>query len=88
MACIFGWQQVLDGFIADFYCREARLIIECDGLVHNRQVEYDQERGRIIATHNLCILRFTNAQIEQNIETVLETIIAAARAHLVDKYQM
>ncbi len=61
----FRRQQVIEGFIADFYCREARLIIECDGTIHHQQADYDQERDRIIAVHNLRVLRFTNTHIEQ-----------------------
>ncbi len=30
----FRRQQIIDGFIADFYCRAARLVVECDGAVH------------------------------------------------------
>ena len=73
---------MINGFIADFYCREARLVIECDGEVHQEQAEYDRERDRILAAHNLQILRFTNSQITADIDTVLAAIAAAARAHL------
>ncbi len=74
----FRRQQVIGGFIADFYCRSARLVIECDGQVHAAQVEYDRERDRIISTYNLRILRFTNDQISSDVQSVLAAIIQAA----------
>ena len=39
----FHSQQVIDGFIADFYCHAAGLVLEIDGGIHNRQREYDTE---------------------------------------------
>jgi very-short-patch-repair endonuclease len=74
----FRRQQVIDGFIADFYCRATRLVIECDGPVHAAQVEYDQERDRIIAAYNLRVLRFTNGQIDHDLPNVLAAIVQAA----------
>ncbi len=44
----FRRQQVIDGFIADFYCHSAGLVIELDGAVHQAQLEYDTERDRIL----------------------------------------
>jgi very-short-patch-repair endonuclease/predicted N-acetyltransferase YhbS len=76
----FRRQQVIDGFIADFYCHETRLIIEVDGEIHAGQEEYDRERDAIIATRNLRILRFVNARVIGDMDSVLSEIVAAARA--------
>jgi len=73
---------VIDGFIADFYCREARLVIECDGEVHQEQAEYDQERDRILTAHALRVLRFTNAQIINDLDAVLAAIAEQVRSPL------
>ena len=35
-------------FVADFYCRELRLVIEIDGGIHEKQQEYDQFRTEIM----------------------------------------
>ena len=43
----FRRQQILRGFIVDFYCHPARLVVEVDGEVHNQQVEYDAQRDTI-----------------------------------------
>ena len=49
----FRRQQVIDGFIVDFYCHSAGLVIELDGAVHHRsdQKEYDQQRDEALQQH-------------------------------------
>ena len=47
----FRRQQIVHGFIADFDCNPARLVVEVDGAVHD--AEYDTERDRIFAQHGL-----------------------------------
>ncbi len=74
----FRRQVTIDGFIADFYCHEAGLVLEVDGSVHEKQQEYDALRDQIIAARGLRILRFTNAQVETQITAILATIRAAA----------
>jgi very-short-patch-repair endonuclease len=77
----FRRQQVIDGYIADFYCSAAGLVVECDGGIHRQRAEYDNERDQIIAGHNLCVLRFLNENIERDLETVISEIahVAAER---------
>lgn len=73
----FRRQQVIDGFIADFYCHAAGLIVEVDGGVHAKQTDYDAERDRILSARGLRILRFTNERVERDIEAVLTAILEA-----------
>nr|CAA9261831.1 DNA methylase, putative [uncultured Armatimonadetes bacterium] len=84
-----GWfhfrrQQIIDGFIADFYCQAAGLVVELDGAVHDERKGYDAERDAIIAAHGLRILRFPNSRIESEVGTVLAEILAAAREATAD----
>ena len=81
----FRRQQVIAGFIADFYCRAARLIIECDGAVHRNQQGYDYERDQILSTHNLRVLRFTNDSIQNDISGVLKGILTATLPNIITK---
>jgi very-short-patch-repair endonuclease len=67
-------QQVIDGFIVDFYCHAARLVVELDGAVHNQQAEYDSARDATLATRDLLILRFSNTEVERDIIGVLARI--------------
>src|SRR5271166_3899325 len=53
----FRRQQVIDGFIADFYCATARLAVELDGPVHGGQSEEDARRDRIFASRGIRTLR-------------------------------
>ena len=70
----FRRQQIIDGFIVDFYSHAARLVIEVDGLVHLYQKESDLERDAILSKRGLCILRFSNEEIERNMQLVLNKI--------------
>lgn len=72
----FRRQQIIDGFIADFYCHSAALVIEADGAFHHP--EYDAERDRIFAARGICVLRFRNEDISDRIGFVLSRI----RQHL------
>ncbi|HEY7023163.1 MAG TPA: DUF559 domain-containing protein [Ktedonobacterales bacterium] len=67
-------QQVIDGFIVDFYCHSATVVIELDGSVHKNQAEYDTARDDALAQRGLRILRFTNTDMETNIDSVLDQI--------------
>ncbi len=75
----FRRQQVIDGFIADFYCAEAGLVIELDGRVHDNQAEYDANRDRVLAERRLTVLRIPNARIETELVRVLTEIKEACR---------
>ncbi len=63
-------------YIADFYCPEARLVIELDGNVHNlkNQKEYDEIRKEIMEAHKIHVLRIKNEEIENKIDSVLKRI--------------
>ncbi len=70
----FRRQQVIQGFIVDFYCHSAALIVEVDGPVHANQVEQDHERDQILASLGFEVLDFTNEQVTDELESVFTTI--------------
>jgi len=70
----FRRQQIIDGFIADFYCHAARLVIEVDGEIHQQQAEYDAERDRVLLARGLRLLRIKNEEVRQNLNSVLMRI--------------
>jgi very-short-patch-repair endonuclease len=70
----FRRQQVIDGFVADFYCHAARLIVEVDGPIHDDQREYDAFRDLALAEHGLRIVRVSNDDVRRDMPTVLERI--------------
>lgn len=73
----FRRQMWLAGYIADFACPTARVIVEADGSQHAENVEYDAERERAFASLGWRTLRFWNNEITENLEGVL-TLIANA----------
>ncbi|MBD2102444.1 DUF559 domain-containing protein [Leptolyngbya sp. FACHB-261] len=70
----FRRQQIIDGFIADFYCHAAK---EVDGAIHQQQAEYDAARDQILTAHNLKLLRIPNKAVRQNLPEVLQQITNA-----------
>ena len=67
----FEYDNLSRLFILDFYCKELKLGIEVDGAIHDHQQEYDRLREYIINSFDINIIRFTNDQIENNLEQVL-----------------
>ena len=63
-------------FIADFYCHEVKLVIEIDGGIHLRpeNKEYDINRDTILKEFQIEILRFTNDEVINGPELVIEKI--------------
>ena len=72
----FRRQQIIDGFIVDFYCHKAGLVIEVDGEVHKDQIAYDAQRDGILKARGLQILRIPNAEVRNNLDGVLQAIRA------------
>ena len=72
----FKRQHPIKYFIADFYCHKAKLIIEVDGGYHNvqEQYQYDRNRDYELEELGLSVLHFTNEEVVDNIEVVLEKI--------------
>jgi very-short-patch-repair endonuclease len=76
----FRRQQIIAGFIADFYCVTTRLVIEVDGPVHETQADSDRHRDEALAAMGIFTLRFTNAEVVGDIESVLQRINATCNA--------
>ena len=73
----FCRQQIIDGFLADFYCHAAALVVEVDGKIHEQQVEYDAERDKVLSARGLRLLRIKNEEVRQNLNSVLVRISKA-----------
>lgn len=71
----FRRQQVIAGFIVDFFCHAKDLVIEVDGEIHQAQNEYDKERDQVLGGMGLMVLRFTNQQVFENLSQVLKSIM-------------
>ena len=75
-------QKPIGGYIADFYCAKARLVIELDGAQHYtpEQQQTDSLRTEFFAQNHIRVLRFTNLDIDRRFDGVCQTIEAAVQA--------
>jgi len=76
----FRRQHPVLRFIADFYCHEARLVVEVDGGVHDEIENSEHDEGRTYELNNfgIDIIRFNNDEIIYNLNVVLDKIYLEA----------
>ncbi|HEY3418389.1 MAG TPA: endonuclease domain-containing protein, partial [Armatimonadota bacterium] len=78
----FRRQQIIDGYIVDFYCHQAGLVIEVDGEIHDNTYEYDIERSKDLHNRNLYVLRFQNFEVRNDLAAVLHQIRMICRERI------
>jgi len=71
----FVREYVIGDYIADFVCREKKLIVEIDGSQHIDAAEYDQRRTNYLIANGYKVVRFWNNEVFHNVQCVLETIL-------------
>jgi adenine-specific DNA-methyltransferase len=78
-AARFRRQKPVGHWIVDFYCAQAKLVIEVDGGGHGdpRTMEEDARRTEDLERRGLRVLRFWNSDVLTNVEGVLITIAEA-----------
>ncbi len=72
--CHIRRQVPLAGYIADFACHAARLVIELDGGQHGEAHSYDQQRTVALARHGYRVIRFWNSEVFETLEGVVDRI--------------
>ena len=72
----FRPQHPMDLFIADFYCHPLKLVIEIDGGFHKSkdQKDYDIGREAELEKWGIKVVRFTNKEVESDIELIQRKI--------------
>lgn len=70
----FRQQHIIDQYIVDFACLKEGLIIEVDGAFHNQQKEEDQIRTVLLESLGYKVIRFSNEEVLNDIESVLTQI--------------
>ncbi|WP_165229230.1 endonuclease domain-containing protein [Aquisphaera insulae] len=75
----FRRQYSVGSFIVDFYCPRLKLAIELDGDSHfsEEAKAYDARRQHFIEEFGIRFLRFTNQDVLDNMDGVLEVIARA-----------
>ena len=69
-------QHPMGPYILDFYVAQCALVIELDGDSHTtaEQIAYDRVRHEHLAALGLKVLRFWNAEVHEDDESITETI--------------
>ena len=77
----FRRQHQIGDYIVDFFCAEARLVVELDGGVHDRPdvTAKDAKREKWLVAQGFHVLRFRNEQVTATTEEVLSTIAAVSQ---------
>ena len=72
----FRRQHPVSLYIADFYSHQLKLVIELDGEYHlsDQQQKKDSERTASLISNGLHVLRFTNHEVESDIDRVIQLI--------------
>lgn len=71
---LFHRQRSLGPYHADFYCHEARLVVETDGYCHLRRVEDDRERDAWMTARGIAALRVPAREVFEDLDTVVTRI--------------
>ena len=72
----FRRQHPISIYVADFYCHALKLVIEIDGDVHTDidVQRRDIERQKNLESEGMFFIRFTNEEVEKNLERVINRI--------------
>ncbi|MDO9349441.1 MAG: DUF559 domain-containing protein, partial [Anaerolineales bacterium] len=69
-----GWhfrrQQIIFGYIVDFYCHALSLIVEVDGEIHEKQIEEDRQRDEALTMRGFRVIRFKNKDVLERLTFV------------------
>jgi very-short-patch-repair endonuclease len=71
----FRRQHPIGHFIVDFYCAEAKLVIEVDGDIHASQEAYDAARSEWLQTQGYTVIRFKNREVWERLDDVIGEIV-------------
>jgi very-short-patch-repair endonuclease len=80
----FRRQAPMAGYIVDFVCHAARIVVELDGETHDfeERLNRDRVRDAWLESRGYIVLRFTNRDVLSNLEGVVTVIHEAANARL------
>ena len=70
-------QKVIGNYIADFYCANAKLIIEIDGTQHyeDEGIKSDKKRDEFFKELGIKVLRYSNEDVNNNFDGICEDIL-------------
>ena len=71
----FRRQFAIGAYIVDFYCSQYNLVIELDGMSHDKTLNYDKERQNYLEAQGYIVLRYMNEDVLRHMVVVQEDII-------------
>ena len=83
----FHRQYVVGNYITDFYCHQAKLVVELDGSQHYTPEEknYDQKRTAYLEAQGLKVIRFSNLDVMRRFREVCEAIATTVEERTAQK---
>jgi len=66
----FYAQKIILGYIVDFWCPKAGLVVEVDGSQHKKRKSYDAHRDAVLLEKNILTMRFTAQEVTNNLPAV------------------
>lgn len=78
----FQRQKTIGSYIVDFFCHEALLVVELDGMQHYEMhaMEYDRVRTEFLQSAGIEVLRIPNACVDHDFPAVCSLIDRAVNA--------
>ena len=72
----FRRQQIIEGFVVDFFCHELKLVVETDGEIHDtfEQKEIDEHRKNVFKLRGLKEIRLKNSEVLNDLPSALDKI--------------
>ena len=77
----FRRQVPIDKYFADFVCESRKLVVEVDDISHADKIDYDVKRTQVLNDHGYKVIRFTNSDIYDNLEAVLDQLYHVLKGH-------
>ena len=76
----FSRQKIIGNYIVDFYCPQAKLVVELDGSQHYEEnnMKKDAERTEFLESYGLTVIRIPNNEVNQNFRNVcayIDTVV-------------
>lgn len=68
-------QRPIGNYIADFFCKELKLVIEVDGYSHNFKTGEDIKRDKDLADLGYTTIRFSDSEAMKDLANVERTIV-------------
>ena len=80
LGMVFRRQHSIGRYVLDFYCTEARLAVEIDGLGHDLgdRLQRDISRDACLRAHGLLVMRIAASEVMHDADEAAEAIVRMA----------